>query len=157
MSMLELIIFVSVLMIDMVTKYMVQSNVAYHSICVIDGFFNITYAQNTGAAWSMFAGQQMLLAGIAIVAVVAFGFMLYKTDKEQLVTRLGYVLIMSGALGNLIDRLFYGYVRDFLDFIIFGYDYPIFNVADMALCIGVGLLILDIMLDRGKDEVRTDS
>ena len=157
MSMLELIIFVSILMIDMVTKYMVQSNVAYHSICVIDGFFSITYAQNTGAAWSMFAGQQMLLAGIAVVAVVAFGFMLYKTDKEQVTTRLGYVLIMSGALGNLIDRLFYGYVRDFLDFIIFGYDYPIFNVADMALCIGVGLLILDIMLDRGKDEVRTDS
>lgn len=152
MTVMEILLALFVLGLDMGTKYLVQMNEAYHHIPVIDGFFSITYAKNTGAAWSMMSGQQALLSLIAAVAVAGFLYMLLKTDKSQKLSRVGYVLIASGAMGNLIDRLMFNYVRDFLDFIIIGYDFPIFNVADMALCIGVGLLILDVLLDRGKDE-----
>ena len=147
MKLKEFLIFAAILIVDMVSKFAVQSTMALgESIEIIPGFFSITYARNTGAAWSMLEGQMIFFYIITLAAIIGFGWFLYKTAKDQVWTRIATVMILAGAVGNLIDRVAFQYVRDFLDFIIFGYDFPIFNVADMALCIGVGLLILITLL-----------
>ena len=71
-----------------------------------------------------------------------------KTKKEEVLTRFGLVLVFAGLLGNLIDRVFFGYVRDFIDVIIFNYNFPIFNIADMAVVIGVALIIIEIIFEE---------
>lgn len=147
-----LIIASVVLIIDQITKYLISSSmVLFEDIPVISGFFHITYVQNTGMAWSMLSGQQLLLS---LAAVIAIGVMLWVLiyRKPDFLTVLSIGFMMSGAAGNLIDRLMFNYVRDFLNFYIFGYDFPVFNVADMALCIGVGLLILDAFIEERKEK-----
>ena len=85
---------------------------------------------------------------ITIIAVIIM-VMFYRNQKEaDELVKVSLVLMMAGTIGNFIDRLCFQHVRDFLDFIIFGYDFPIFNVADMALCIGVFLIIVDVLLEN---------
>lgn len=126
--------------LDQVTKVMAAVNGGVH-IEVIPGFFYLNYLENTGAAWSMFAGRTGILT---LVSAFAAGLMLWYllTKKPDRWTKAALVLMIAGAAGNFIDRLVLGYVRDFMDFYIFGYDFPVFNVADMALTIGVIILIL---------------
>ena len=143
-----------VIVLDQVTKYMVAGNMLlYEDIPVISGFFHITYVQNTGMAWSMLSGQQFLLS---LAAFIAIGVMLWVLicRKPDAVTTVSIGFMMAGAAGNLIDRLMFNYVRDFLNFYIFGYDFPVFNVADIALCIGVGLLILDAFIEERKEKAQ---
>lgn len=126
--------------LDQVTKVMAAANGGVH-IEVVPGFFYLNYLENTGAAWSMFAGRTGILT---LVSAFAAGLMLWYllTKKPDRWTKAALVLMIAGAAGNFIDRLVLGYVRDFMDFYIFGYDFPVFNVADMALTIGVIILIL---------------
>lgn len=139
-----------VIILDLVSKYIIQSNVALHSVEIIKGFFSLTYAENTGMAWSLLSGKQAFLS---VVSAVAIGVMIYYLIKEKPKGLIKYALalMIGGAFGNLFDRVVLGYVRDFLDFIIFGYDFPIFNVADSALTIGVCLLILATLLEDKKE------
>lgn len=135
--------------IDLITKTVIQNTMALkQSIEVIPNFFHITYVVNTGAAWSMLEGKMGFFYAITIFAVVLILWMLIKTDRRAVVTRYGLVMILAGAIGNFIDRLWFKYVRDFLDFYIFGYDFPVFNVADMALCIGVFLVMMIMFLNK---------
>ncbi len=145
----DMILILGIVILDMVTKLMVQSSLALHeSITVIKGFFYITYAQNTGAAWSLFSGRVGILTFISLLGVLGFMWLYKSTKANEKYERFAISLMIAGTLGNFFDRLFFGYVRDFLDFIIFGYDFPIFNVADVALVIGVGLLILQTLIKK---------
>ncbi|MCI9292220.1 MAG: signal peptidase II [Erysipelotrichaceae bacterium] len=145
----HLFVFLMILLIDQLTKYYVSSHMMLgQKIPIISGFFNFTYYHNTGAAWSMLEGKMWFFYIITIVALIAM-WMFYQHAKESdVITRYGLVLMMAGTVGNFIDRLCFQYVRDFIDFIIFGYDFPVFNIADMALCIGVFFIIIDIFLEE---------
>lgn len=143
MKIKEILIVVLVLSIDLISKSIIQSNIDLHrQIYIIKNFFYITYTKNTGAGWSILKGQQVLLSLIALLVIIFIIVWLFRNKDEKKIVRFSVCLILAGAIGNLIDRVMLGYVRDFIGFIIFGYDFPIFNVADMALSIGVAILFL---------------
>ena len=135
-----------ILIIDIISKRLVVNYLMdSESISIIDDFFRITYAKNTGIAFSFLEGHVWF---IILMTIIVIGFIIkYVKDndinKKELV---GYSFIIGGAIGNLIDRIMYGYVIDFLDFNILGYDFPIFNLADSFIVIGV--VILGIMSFR---------
>ena len=135
------------LIIDQVTKHWVAGSMElYQSINVLP-FFNITYAQNHGAAFSFLADQggwqRWFFTSIAAIASVVFLVWLKRTPKEQTVLAAALACMLSGALGNLIDRSLFGYVIDFLDFYAMGYHWPTFNVADSIIFVGAALMIID--------------
>lgn len=115
---------------------------------VIKGFFRITYTCNDGAAFSILKGKRVFFIIMTIIVVFLIVYYLLK-NKVYWVEKYSLLLIISGAVGNLIDRIMYGYVIDFLDFIIFGYDFPVFNIADSFITIGaVGLIISILFLNK---------
>ncbi len=136
---------------DQITKIIVDHTLSLGaSYSIIDSFFYFTYSHNDGAAWGIFSGKLELFFVIAIVAAVGLIYYFIQSEAYQKLTRFGIVLIFSGMIGNLIDRVCLGYVRDFIDFIIFGYDFPIFNVADMAITIGFILVIIEVGIEEYK-------
>lgn len=136
---------------DQITKIIVDHTLSLGaSYSIIDRFFYFTYAHNDGAAWGMFSGKLNLFFVVAILATVGITYYFVQSQAYQKLTRFGLVMIFSGMVGNLIDRICFGYVRDFIDFIIFGYDFPIFNVADMAITIGFVLVILEVGVEEYK-------
>ena len=131
-------------MLDYISKQYIMKNFKLNEyIVVIKDFFNIRYVRNTGAGFSILQDQKVVLIVIPILAILMLCYMLYKENKKNTFIVFGYLLIIAGALGNLYERIIYGSVTDFLDFIIFGYDYPVFNVADMFVCIGCAILLLN--------------
>ena len=151
---MNILIMAAVLIADQITKYWIQTTVALHADTpVIPGFFYITYVKNDGAAWNILSGKQTFLSLLAAAVIVGALYYLFKNKaKIRKLEQIAVSLIISGAAGNLFDRLAFGYVRDFLHFYILGYDFPVFNVADSALCIGVGLFIIAALLEDGKKE-----
>lgn len=152
--MTAVLISVLVMIADQISKYIVAGNESLHSIVVIPGFFHITYVENTGMAWSLLSGQQGFLS---LVAAIAIGVMIWylMTKKPDRLSVIGLSLMIGGAAGNLIDRLWLGYVRDFLDFYIGGYqgyDFPVFNIADSALTIGVMILFIAMIKEEKKED-----
>ncbi len=143
------IIAVLILIIDQVSKSLIEIFFNLNkSVLVIEDFFYITVVHNTGGAWSIFSNHSYLFIIASIVAIVLlikfmFGF------KDNLRNNIAFASLFGGIFSNLADRIFLGYVRDFLDFKIFGYDYPIFNIADMAIVLGVILLIVAVI--KGED------
>ena len=129
--------------IDIVSKLVISNLILVNdSILIIKNFFYITYVRNTGAAWSIFSGETL---GLIIVSLIIIFFIIYYISKNKpssKIEKIGYAMILGGSFGNLLDRIIYGYVIDFLDFNIFGYDYPIFNLADSFIFIGVVLIVI---------------
>ena len=145
------ILIIVLIAMDQATKVIVDSQLAYQkSEVIIDHFFYFTYTHNFGAAWSLLQGATTLFIAFAIIAVVGLFYVFYHSKKDEIFTRFGVALVMSGAIGNVIDRVVYGYVRDFIDFVIFGYDFPIFNVADMCIVVGVFLIVFEMMGEEYK-------
>lgn len=144
------LIAVLILIIDQISKSLIEIFFKLNeSVMVIKNFFYITVVHNTGGAWSIFSNHSYLFIIASIVAIVLlikfmFGF------KNNLRNSIAFASLFGGIFSNLADRLFLGYVRDFLDFKIFGYDYPIFNIADIAIVIGVILLIIAVI--KGEDK-----
>ncbi len=142
-----ILIILGIVVLDQVTKLIILNTVPYgQSIEVIPNFFDITHRVNSGAAWSIFEGQMLMFYGITIVALVIFGYYFKDIDfKNKTVYSLGISILIGGTIGNFIDRIRIQGVIDFLDFKIFGYDFPVFNVADMALNVGIFLFILAVL------------
>jgi len=132
------------LIIDVIIKLIVKNTVLVHqSIKIIDNFFYITYVKNTGAAWSILSGKQIFLIIFSIIVVIMLIIYLCKKKEYNKFEIYGYSLLLGGAIGNLVDRIIYGYVIDYLNFYIFNYDFPIFNIADCCIVIGIMLLFID--------------
>lgn len=135
------------LIIDQITKQWVAQTFSYRETFEILPFFNLTYVHNPGAAFSFLADQpgwqRWFLTAVAIIACVVFTVWMKRTPKQNKVLGVGLALLLSGAMGNLIDRVLFGYVIDFLDFYIVNYRWPAFNIADSVIFVGAGLMILD--------------
>lgn len=134
---------------DQFTKHLISSSMQLgQSQEIIDNFFYFTYAHNTGIAWGMLAGHLWLFIIVALISAVLMIIFFKRTRKEEILTRFGLVLTFAGMIGNLADRIVLGYVRDFIDVIIFNYNFPIFNIADVAVVIGVALIIIEIIFEE---------
>lgn len=135
------------LLLDQVSKVVVESTFAkYESRPVIDGFFALTYVTNRGAAWSILEGHGWLLLLVALlVTILAIRFMRYLADG-YLERYFAIFTVLAGVAGNSIDRIWRGEVVDFFDFYFGRYHYPVFNIADCAICVGVGIFMLSTLL-----------
>ena len=142
-----LVIVVDMVILDQATKLYVDSHMKLHqSIEVIKNFFQITYIRNSGAAFGILSGfkSPWLTLFFTLISVLAAGIILFcyhKTPENERLTLVSFALIMSGAIGNFIDRAFYGEVIDFLYFHWYQYYWPAFNVADSCITVGVSLLL----------------
>ena len=128
---------------DQLTKFWVRSSFYLHeSYPVIPGFFDLTYIKNTGAAWGMFRGQNTALILLSIVMLLVLIIFRRSFLSDIKVHRWALGLMLGGIIGNLIDRVFFQFVTDFLDFYIKSHHWPAFNIADAAICSGVFLYIV---------------
>ena len=146
-----LIAVISVIL-DQIVKYLIISKCTlYKKNPVIDGFFNITYVQNRGAAWGILNNNIILLVVITVLALGLICSFIFKESDIKKLDIVLYGMLLGGIIGNFIDRIFRGYVIDFLDFIIFGYDFPAFNIADMLIVISVGIMIITYWRSRNEN------
>jgi len=155
---LILIIGILVLFLDQLTKQAIRANLVYgDSIPVIDGFFNLVYVRNDGAAWNLLAGHGIILILISFSVMVALYFFRDKIIEGRKRNELLMGLLMGGIAGNLIDRIRFGWVTDFLDFEFGAYHYPSFNVADSAICIVFVIYLIMSFFDKKKQEEAEDA
>lgn len=138
-----IIISIILLCIDQISKLLVVNLLTKtDSITIIKNFFYLTYINNDGAAFSILVGKRILLILIAVLVIVMLIRYIKKNNIQNKLELVSISLIIGGSLGNLMDRVIRGYVIDFLDFKIFNYNFPIFNLADTFIVIGVILLLL---------------
>lgn len=145
-----LLVSAAVIAVDRLTKLWVEKNIPLGpGKIIIPNVFRISHVLNTGAAFSMFADssgntvKMALIAFSAVVTLIILG-MIYRVGRRPSLTSFGLALILGGAIGNLYDRIVYAHVVDFLAVRIVHYDWPDFNIADSAICIGAGLLLIEI-------------
>ena len=147
----SLFIAIIILILDQITKFVIASSMRIgDSFEVIPGFLNITSHRNNGAAWGILSGKMSFFFIITIIILIVLIVFYIKEAKYNLFMQIALSLLFAGALGNFIDRLFHGEVVDFIDTYIFGYNFPIFNVADSSLTIGVILIIISLLIDVKK-------
>ena len=151
---LSIVLVIVLLGIDLLLKYLVSTYLT--TVNIIDNFFSLTYVLNDGAAFSLFASRIYLLI---LIAIICLFFIIYelKNNLDDRVLSIGYSLVLAGLLGNFLDRLIDGYIIDYLSFKILGYNYPIFNFADILIVVGIVIVIIkEILKERGKKyEVRS--
>ncbi len=137
---------------DQLTKWMILDDMPLP--IEVTSFFNIVLAMNKGVSFSMFASNHphapMILTAIGIIITLFIAFWFLK-EKESVV-KLALSLILGGAIGNIIDRIRFGAVVDFLDFHAFGYHWPAFNIADMMICFGVIIILTEAIFSKEKEE-----
>jgi signal peptidase II len=146
----------AVLLLDQWTKGIITRAFDVHqSRTVVGGLFDLTYVRNSGAAFGLFASvdssiKAIMLNSVAVLVFIVVSAYALRSSHKSVRLQVGFSLILGGAIGNLLDRVRFGYVVDFLDFSISGHHWPAFNVADSAICVGVGLLFLDML--RNEEE-----
>ena len=147
-----LLFFVSgvLIVMDQYTKLMVSLHIPRnYSVKVVEGFFNFTHIRNSGVAFGLFASQQseykaLMFIAISTIAIIAILVIFHQTPKEKKMVQTGLILIFSGAIGNLIDRILHGEVIDFVDFFINRHHFPAFNIADSCITVGVIMMVIDL-------------
>jgi len=161
-----LIVCFGILLLDQWTKYVIVQKLAlYQRVEVIQGFFNLIHVRNTGGAFGIFGGEKgglgsVLFVVVSLIVIGAIVFLFIKLKENEKTLTLSFSLVLSGAFGNLIDRLRYGEVIDFLEFYLSFLPWPLFNpwpafnVADSVICIGIGLLALEL-LKRDKKKLKS--
>ncbi|MGA2743384.1 MAG: signal peptidase II [Candidatus Sulfotelmatobacter sp.] len=148
-----------IVLLDRWSKRAVAGRIAmYRQIQIIPGFFRLTHTENTGAAFSLFADspshwKTAMLIGFSMLAMVIVTILLWKQTRALTITGVALSLILGGAVGNLWDRVASGRVVDFLLFYVKRYEWPVFNLADSAIVIGAGLLVLEILLHKAPPEL----
>jgi signal peptidase II len=155
-----LIFCIGILVLDQWTKSLVvQKLPLYQRVEVIQGFFDLTHVRNTGGAFGIFGGEKgglgsILFVVVSLIAIGAIVFLFLRIKENERTLAFSFSLILSGAVGNLIDRLRYGEVVDFLDFYLSSYHWPAFNVADSAICVGIGLMALELLKGDHKKSIK---
>lgn len=150
----------AVLLFDQWTKGIITRTFEVHqSTPVVANLFDLTYVRNSGAAFGLFASvdssvKAIVLNSVAVLVFLVVSAYALRSSHKSIRLQLGFALILGGAVGNLLDRVRFGYVVDFLDFSISGHHWPAFNVADSAICVGVALLFLDML--RTEEEERPE-
>ncbi|WP_430002761.1 signal peptidase II [Metabacillus fastidiosus] len=139
--------------IDQWTKWLIVANMKLgESITVFENLLYITSHRNRGAAWGILEGQMWFFYIITAAVVIGLVYYMQKYVKNNVLMGISLSLMLGGAIGNFIDRVFRGEVVDFIHTYIFSYNFPIFNVADSSLCVGVGLLFIQMILDGKKEK-----
>ena len=146
MNILPIIAVVILILLDQGTKFWALASLKpIYNMTLVEGFMDLTFVENRGVAFGMFSGQRwfiLLMTGIIAVGLIWF-YKAMPKKKEYFPLRVSLVMVLSGAIGNIIDRLFRGYVVDFFEFTFF--EWPVFNVADIYVVVGVTLLALMIL------------
>jgi signal peptidase II len=150
------LIAILIILLDQLTKWLIVSRMAFgDSITIINNFLYITSHRNRGAAWGILQGQMWLFYAITLVVIVALVFYIQKATKGKWLLGISLALMLGGAIGNFIDRVFRKEVVDFIHTYIFGYNFPVFNIADSSLCIGVVLLMIVMLRDERETKEKT--
>ncbi len=145
-----------VFVLDQVSKAWINAALPFETyyepgrVTVIPSFFHIVHVGNTGAAWGLFAGKSLWLAVLAVVTLGAIFFFRRQLDLARPLAQVIFGLLCGGIVGNLVDRLIHGHVIDFLLFTFGSFDWPAFNFADAAICVGVGLYLIYSFRDEGR-------
>ena len=147
------LMFALALGLDQFTKWLVTSNLALFESVPEEGFFRITYVWNTGTAFGLFTGRGDILTVVSLVAVAILIFFYRHAGRESLIVRLAIGLQLGGALGNIVDRFRLGHVTDFIDV----GPWPIFNIADSSIVIGIGLMVFYLFVTRESREQPAES
>ena len=142
----------SLIVVDQYTKFMITLHIPLsYSVNVVEGFFNLTHVRNSGVAFGIFSEQNSqlkpyLLIFVSIIAIIAILVIFHQTGKEKRLVQGGLVLVFSGAIGNLIDRVLHKEVIDFIDIFFENKHWPAFNVADACITIGLILMLADLLV-----------
>ncbi len=148
--MLYLFLGICIVAVDAVTKLLAIRRLALiDTLPLWEGVFHLTYVENRGAAFGMMQGGRVFFVVISLIIIAAMFYMVRRYKNRSKLLDYGVVFIASGAVGNMIDRIFRGFVVDFFDFCLI--DYPVFNVADIFVCIGAGMLAIYIIFFEGKN------
>lgn len=149
--MIYIIVAAMVIVADIVTKIAAErSLMPAGTFPIIKDIIHLTYVENRGIAFGMFSGRRMVFIIVSLLVLVILGVLIIKTKKELRTKwmKTGVALIFSGAIGNLIERIYKGYVVDFIDFKII--NFPVFNIADIAVCTGAALLVIHFLIAEEK-------
>ncbi|MFT8317200.1 MAG: signal peptidase II [Sporolactobacillus sp.] len=156
-GMIYYLLAIVVVILDQLSKWSIIQNMSVgESFPIIPGVFYLTSVRNTGAAWSMLEGQFLFFFIITVIVLIVTIYYMQKAGRKQPLFGLSLALIIGGTLGNFIDRLFRGEVVDFIHIYIVRYNFPVFNIADSSLFIGVVLLLIYLIRDEQKGKVKRD-
>ena len=135
--------------LDQIIKFLIQKNMSlYQAKTIIPSFFSLYYVKNTGAAFSILQDSSSIILLISILSIITINYYIVKEKKMTKLSKISFGLLLGGIYGNLLDRIIHKSVIDYLSFSVFNYSFPIFNLADIGITVGVGLIILETILKK---------